>query len=72
MSKTKKKNAIFGRYPCCDMVNNAMRLIINGCPNSAIEELLQAIWKADGYVHDDIADKVNTIHKQILEIDSQA
>ena len=54
------------------MVNNAMRLIINGCPNSAIEELLQAIWKADGYVHDDIADKVNAIHKQIWEIDRQA
>ena len=62
---TKKKNAVFGRYPCCDLINNAIRFIINGKPDIAIEELLQAIWKADGYLHKDIEDKVVEVHKKI-------
>ena len=63
----KKKNAMFGRYPCCDLVNNAIRFIIDGKSDSAIEELLQTIYKADGYLHEDIADKVDEIHKQIWD-----
>lgn len=62
---TKKKNAVFGRYPCCDMINNAIRFIIDGKSDSAVEELLQTIWKADGYVHEDIANKVDEIHNRI-------
>ena len=62
---TKKKNAVFGRYPCCDLVNNAIILIIDGKTDSAIEELLQAIWKANGYLHEDIADKADEIHSRI-------
>lgn len=63
----KKKNAVFGRYPCCDLVNNAIRFIIDGKSDSAIEELLQAIWKANGYLHEDIADKVDEIHHRIWD-----
>ena len=62
---TKKKNAVFGRYPCCDLVNNAIRFILQGKSDIAIEELLQAIWKADGYLHKDIEDKVVAVHKKI-------
>ena len=62
---TKKKNAVFGRYPCCDLVNNAIRFILQGKSDIAIEELLQAIWKADGYLHKDIEDKVVEVHKNI-------
>ena len=47
---------MFGRYPSCDHVNNAIRLIMKGELISAIEELFQAIIKADGYFHDDIPD----------------
>ena len=65
MMLTKKRNAVFGRYPCCDMVNNAIRFILNGEADCAIEELLQAIWKSDGYVHDDIVCQVNEVHKRI-------
>lgn len=64
---TKKKNAMFGRYPCCDLVNNAIRFIIDGKSDCAIEELLQAIWKAGGYLHEDIANKVDEIHNQIWD-----
>lgn len=64
---TKKKNAVFGRYPCCDLVNNAIRFIIKGDSDNAIEELLQAIWKADGYIHEDIASKVDKIHNRIWD-----
>lgn len=62
---TKKRNAVFGRYPCCDMVNNAIRFILNGKTDYAIEELLQAIWKSNGYVHDDIVCQVNKAHERI-------
>ena len=64
---TKNKNAVFGRYPCCDLVNNAIRFIIDGKSDSAIEELLQAIWEADGYLHEDIADKADEIHNRIWD-----
>lgn len=61
----KKRNALFGRYPCCDMVNNAIRHILNGQSDDAIEELLQTIWKANGYLHKDIEEDVWKIHKCI-------
>lgn len=37
---TKKRNAIFGRYPCCDMVNNAIRYILHDEKDSAIEDFV--------------------------------
>ena len=55
---TKKKNAYFGRYPSCDMCNNALRFILDGKPDLAFEEIAHAIIKADGYFHEDIAEKV--------------
>ena len=65
--RTKKKNAIFGRYPCCDMVNNAIRLILDGNADYAIEELYQAINKANGYMHEDIESRVNDVHKRVWQ-----
>lgn len=65
LMKIKKKNAVFGRYPCCDMVNNAIRDILNGRPDDAVEELLQTIYKVDGYLHEDLQVKVEEIHKRI-------
>ena len=62
--KIKRENARFGRYPCCDMVNNAIRFMANGNTEYAIEELYQAIQKANGYIHKDIIDIVNEAHKQ--------
>lgn len=62
---TKKKNAIFGRYPCCDMVNNAIRMILNGRTDAAVEELYQAIIKAGGYIHSDLGEKVDVVHKRV-------
>lgn len=59
---TKKKNAIWGRYPCCDFVNNAIRFILSGDTDRAISELLTAITKAGGYVHKDIEEKANAAH----------
>lgn len=51
--KTIKKNALFGRYPSCDMLNNALRFIRNGNIDGAVEEIIFAIEKANGYFHDD-------------------
>jgi len=62
---TKKKNAIFGRYPCCDMVNNAIRYILEGKNDAAIEELLQAIWKSDGYLYEHLEKPVAEVHERV-------
>lgn len=56
--KKKNKNAYFGRYPSCDLCNNALRLIINGKPEEAFKEIVHAIEEADGYFHDDLVDVV--------------
>ena len=63
----KKRNSVFGRYPCCDMVNNAIRDILNGDNDSAVEELLQVIWKSDGYIHEDLKNDVQKIHECVWE-----
>lgn len=49
----KKKNALFGRYPSCDLLNNALRFIREGNTDEAIEEIIFAIEKAGGYFHED-------------------
>ena len=64
---TKKKNAVFGRYPCCDLINNAIRFILDGKTDIAVEELLQVIWKSDGYLHEDLKPQVDEIHERIWE-----
>ena len=56
---TKKKNAIWGRYPCCDLVNNAIADILNGKPDSAVNQLMNAIAKAGGYVYEEIEEQAN-------------
>lgn len=64
---TKKKNAILGRYPCCDLINNAIRCILNGDTDSAVEELLQTIWKSNGYLYEDLKEEVTEIHERVWE-----
>lgn len=54
----KKKNALFGRYPSCDLLNNALRFLREGETNAAIEEIIFAIEKAGGYFHEDNAQMV--------------
>ncbi len=56
--RSKSKNAIFGRYPVCDMLNNALRDLFSGNTDSAINEIVYAIIKADGYIHDDVLKKL--------------
>lgn len=55
----KKKNALFGRYPSCDMLNNALRFIRDGKTDLAVEEIVFAIDKANGYFHEDNVQFVN-------------
>lgn len=65
--KTKKKNAIFGKYPCCEHVNNAICSILDGKTDAAVEELVQCIYKSDGYLHEDLQEKVNEVHERYLD-----
>ena len=66
-TKIRKQDAIFGRYLCCDFINNAIRFILKGRTDLAVEELLQAIWKGDGYLHEDLTERVMDIHKQVWD-----
>jgi hypothetical protein len=47
------------------MVNNAIRLILDGQSDIAVAELLSAISKADGYVHEDIAQKAKDVGDRV-------
>ena len=70
MITRRKKNAWFGRYPSCDMLNNAMRFLLRGNEDDkdhALFEIINAISKADGYVHDDISDRVMAFRKEYIK-----
>ena len=59
----KKRNALFGRYPSCDMLNNALRFIFRDEELSkneldAASEIIYAIQKAGGYFYEDLKEKV--------------
>lgn len=58
MLNIKKKNAKFGRYPCCDLLNNALRYLLEEDIDKAISEIVFAISKADGYLHEDIVYRI--------------
>ena len=62
--RTKKKNALFGRYPSCDLLNNALRFLREGKIDSAIDEIIFAIDKANGYFHDD---NLETVEKAMRD-----
>lgn len=62
---TKKRDAVFGRYPCCDYVNNAIRFILDGKTDIAVDELLQAIWKSGGYLYEDLKPRVGEVHERV-------
>lgn len=64
---TKHKDAIFGRYPCCDFVNNAIRFILDGKMDAAVDELLQVIWKSGGYLHEDLKPRVEEVHERVWD-----
>lgn len=60
----KKKPCLFGKYPCNDYLNNALRFLLRngvGDRELAMEEIINAIHKADGYLCDDVAEKINAL-----------
>ena len=56
MLKIKKQNARFGRYPSNNMLNNALRYLLREDVDieGAIQEIVYAIEKADGYITNDV------------------
>lgn len=58
MVRIKKENAIFGRYPCCDLLNMALRLLLDGKTELAKDDIIHAIYKADGYFYKDVAERL--------------
>ena len=64
MPKIKGKNAIFGRYPCCDLLNRALRAMLDDRYDSAREDIILAIYKADGYFYKDVAERLKIKPKE--------
>ena len=67
MMTIKKANARFGRYPSCDLLNNALFFLFRGNPGdkeSAIEEIVHAIEKAGGYIFDLNEKNVDALMKE--------
>ena len=58
MLRTKKKNARFGRYPSCDLLNSALRYLVDDNKEGAFREIVNAIIKAGGYFYDDVAEEI--------------
>jgi hypothetical protein len=63
-----KRNKLIGKYPSADHINNALRNLLNiENPtkeiDDAIDELIYALLKADGYIHDDNWDKISKREK---------
>lgn len=54
----KKENSKFGRYPCCDLLNRALRFLLDGNVELAKDDIVHAIYKADGYFYEDVAEKL--------------
>ena len=54
----KEKNARFGRYPSCDLCNNALRFLLENKPDVAFGEIVLAITKAGGYFHKDLEERI--------------
>lgn len=51
----RKKKDRLGQYPSCNMLNNALRYLFQGDVTSnmsAIEEIMYAILKADGFFYE--------------------
>ena len=63
----KKKNQLFGKYPSCDMLNNALRFLRNGDTDNAIEEIIFAIEKADGYFYNDNIEMVKSFRQKWID-----
>lgn len=59
LNRKDKKSSKFGRYPSCDMLNNAIRFLHNGDTDNAMIEIIFAIDKAGGYFHEDNIEMVN-------------
>ena len=55
-----RKSKYFGRYPACDFLNRALRLLLEHPQENreAIEEICHAISKAGGYFYDDVNQKL--------------
>lgn len=70
--RIKKENAIFGRYPCCDLLNRALRFLLDGKTELAKDDIIHVICKADGYFYKDVAERLelepkNNIQKPSLK-----
>ena len=53
-----RKRKLFGEYPACDHLNCALRKLLGSADENrvAIEEIVYAITKSNGYIYDDVKD----------------
>jgi hypothetical protein len=53
-----RKRKPYGEYPACDHLNIALRKLLGSAEENriAIEEIIYAITKSNGYLYDDVGD----------------
>ena len=58
--KAKYKRLRYGEYPACDHLNIALRKLLSRADENrgAIQEILFAITKSNGYFYDDVRDAI--------------
>ena len=56
--RTLRKRKPYGEYPACDHLNIALRKLLESADENrvAIEEIVYAITKSNGYIYDDVKD----------------
>lgn len=57
-NKKKHNDKWLGQYPAINYLNNAIRFILDGNTETAIQEIIYAMAKADGYIVDDVREKL--------------
>ena len=59
-----RKHQPYGEYPACSHLNCALRKLLCSVDENrvAIEEIVYAITKAHGYIHDDVKDALTKNH----------
>ena len=53
-----RKENRYGEYPACDHLNCALRVLLRNADENrvAIQEIVYAITKSNGYIYDDVKD----------------
>ena len=73
MSKRTRKHPQLGKYPACDHLNVALRMLLKKPEENrvAIEEICYAIQNAGGYFYDSVAEELELFRGAKMDAEVQ-